>query len=61
MRFLLPAIGIAVLVVTGYALEIHFSPNHVADAGANLGVPVYDVHANKQDVKTRPEQEVPPP
>ena len=59
MRFLLPAIGIVVLIVTWYALEIRFAPKHVAEAGANVGIPVYDLHANH--VKTVPEQEIPLP
>jgi hypothetical protein len=41
MRFLLPAIGIAALVVTGTALQTHFSSNDVAMAETMLGVPVY--------------------
>jgi hypothetical protein len=61
MRFLLPAIGIVVLIVTGYAIQIHFSPSHVAKAETKLGIPVYELHANKRDVKTLSEQEAPPP
>jgi len=61
MRFLFPAIGITVLIVIWYALEIRFAPKHVAAAGTNLGVPVYDLHANKRDVKTLPEEEIPLP
>ena len=33
MRFLLPAIGVFILIVTGYAIQIRFPPNHVADSG----------------------------
>jgi hypothetical protein len=61
MRFLLPAIGIAALVVTGTALETHFSSNDVAMAETTLGVPVYDIQANPNYVKTLPEQEIPLP
>ena len=61
MRFLLPAVGIIVLIATGYAVQFHFSSNHVAEAGTKLGIPVYDLHANKRDVKTLPEQAVPLP
>jgi hypothetical protein len=61
MRFLLPAIGIVMLLVTWYALEIRFAPKHVADAGANVGIPVYDLHVNKRDVKTLQEEEIPLP
>jgi hypothetical protein len=39
MRFLLPAIGIAVLVVVGTALQVHFAPKRVAEAGVMLGAP----------------------
>jgi hypothetical protein len=61
MRFLLPAIGITVLIATGYALQNHFSSNHVAEADTKLGISVYDLHANKRDVKTLPEQGAPLP
>lgn len=59
MRFLLPVIGIVVLIATGYALQTHFSSNQVAVAEATLGVPVYEIHAIY--VKTLPEQEIPLP
>ena len=61
MRFLLPAVGIAALVVTGTALQTHFSSNDVAMAETTLGVPVYDIQANANYVKTLPEQEIPLP
>jgi hypothetical protein len=61
MRFLLPIIGIGVLIVTWYALEIRFAPRHVADARASVGIPVYDLHVNKRDVQTLPEEEIPLP
>ena len=61
MRFLLPAIGIAALVVTGTALQTHFSSNDVAMAETTLGVPVYEIQANANYVKTLPEQEIPLP
>jgi hypothetical protein len=61
MRFLLPVIGIVVPIVTGIALQTHFSSKHVALAEATLGVPVYELHANKQDMKTLPDQEIPLP
>jgi hypothetical protein len=56
MRFLLPAIGIAILIVIGTALQIHFSPKHVAAADVSLGIPLRELHTNR-DVKTLPEQE----
>jgi hypothetical protein len=59
MRFILPAIGITALVVTGSALQTHFSSNQVAMAETTLGVPVYEIHANY--VKTLPDQEIPLP
>ena len=55
MRFLLPAIGIAALVVTGTALQT-LSSNDVAMAETTLGVPVYEIQANANYVKTLPEQ-----
>jgi hypothetical protein len=61
MRFLLPAIGIAVLIVIGTALHIHFAPKHVAEADANRGIAVHELHTNKRDVETLPEQEAPLP
>ena len=60
MRFLLPAIGIAALVVTGTALQT-LSSNDVAMAETTLGVPVYEIQANANYVKTLPEQEIPLP
>jgi hypothetical protein len=59
MRFLLPAIGITVLIVTGTALRTHFSSKRSAVAEATTGVPVYKIDANY--VKTLPEQEIPLP
>jgi hypothetical protein len=59
MRFLLPTIGIAVLVVVRTALQIHFAPKRVAEAGVIPGIPVQEFPANY--VKTLPEQEVPLP
>jgi hypothetical protein len=61
VRFLLPIFGIVVLSVIGIALQTHFSSKYVALAEATLGVPVYELHANKQDMKTLPEQEIPLP
>jgi hypothetical protein len=58
MRFLLPAIGIAVLIATGYALQTHFSSNRVVTE-ATLGVPVYDIPPDY--VRTLSEQEIPLP
>jgi hypothetical protein len=58
MRFLLPAIGIGVLILTGTALQTHFSSNRVV-AEATLGVPVYDIPADY--ARTLPEQEIPLP
>jgi hypothetical protein len=58
MRLLLPAIGIVVLIVTGTALQIHFS-KHVAVADATPGVPVQQIPANY--MKMLPEQEIPLP
>jgi hypothetical protein len=59
MRFLLPAIAIVVLIVTGTALQIHFPSNQVAVADATRGVPVYKIQADY--VKALPEQEIPLP
>ena len=61
MRFLLPVVGIVVLIVTGIALQTHFSSNQVAVAEVTHGVPVHELHVNKRDVKTLPEQEIPLP
>jgi hypothetical protein len=61
MRFLLPAVGIVVLLVTGYAIQIHFPSNHVSEVETRLSPSVYDLHANERDVKTLPDQEVPLP
>jgi hypothetical protein len=60
MRFLLPAIGIAILIVIGTALQTHFSPKQVAAADASLGIPLRELPTNR-DVKTLPEQETPLP
>jgi hypothetical protein len=57
MRLLLPIIGIVVLIVTGTALQTHFSSSHVALAEATLVVPVNDANY----VKTLPDQEIPLP
>jgi hypothetical protein len=59
MRFLLPAIGIVVLIVTGTVLQIHFPSKQVAVADASLSVPIYKIQADY--VKTLPEQEAPLP
>jgi len=59
MRFLLPAIGIAVLIVTGTALQTRFSSKQAAVAEVTTGVPVYKIDASH--VKTLPEQEIPLP
>jgi hypothetical protein len=58
MRFILPTIGIVVLIATGTALQNHFSSNRVV-AETALGAPVYDIPADY--VKTLPEQEIPLP
>ena len=59
MRFLLPAIGIVVLIVIGTALQIHFPSKQVAVADATPDVTVYKIDANY--MKTLPEQEIPLP
>ena len=59
MRLLLPAIAIAVLIVTGTALQIRFPSKQVTAAEATAGVPVYKIDANY--MKTLPQQEIPLP
>ena len=59
MRLLLPAIAIAVLIVTGTALQMRFPSKQAAVAEATLGVPIYKIDASH--VKTLPEQEIPLP
>jgi len=61
MRLLLPVIGIVVVIVTGIALQTRFSSNQVAAAEAALGISVHELYANRRDVKTLPEQEIPLP
>jgi DUF971 family protein len=61
MRFLLPVVGIVVLLVTGYAIQIRFSSNHDSGVETRFNPSVYDVHANERDVKTLPGQEIPLP
>ena len=61
MRFLLPAIGVAVLIVIGTALHIHFAPKRLAEADAIRGIPVHELHTNKRDAETLPELEAPLP
>jgi len=61
MRFLLPAIGIIALIATAQAVQFHLSSTHVAEAGTKLSISVYDLHANKRDVNTLPEQGAPLP
>jgi hypothetical protein len=56
MRVLLPALGIAVLIVTGTALQIRFPSKQVAAAES---APVYKIDANY--LKTLTEQEIPLP
>jgi hypothetical protein len=58
MRLLIPAIGIAVLIVTGTALQMRFPSKQVA-VEATLGGPVYKIDANY--VKTLLDQEIPLP
>ena len=53
MRFLLPAIGIVVLIATGIALQMRFPSKQVALADATVGVPVYETQAD--DVKALPD------
>jgi hypothetical protein len=60
MRFLLPVVGVVVLLVTGYAIQIRFSPNHISGAETGFG-PSYVLHVNERDAKALPEQEVPLP
>ena len=50
MRFLLPAIGIVVLIVTGTALQMHFPSKQVAVADATPGVPVYKIDKLMQTI-----------
>jgi hypothetical protein len=61
MRFLVGAVGIVVLIVAGHAIQTHFSSNRVAEAQSKSGMSVYELHANKGDVKKLPEQEAPLP
>ena len=62
MRFLVPVIVIVVVIVTATTLQTHFSSNQVAEVlEATLGVPVYELYANKRDMKMLPDQETPLP
>jgi cytochrome b subunit of formate dehydrogenase len=62
VHFVLPIIGIIVLIVTGIALQTNFSSNQVsAVLETTLGVPVYELYADKRDMKPLPDQEIPLP
>jgi hypothetical protein len=61
VRPLVAAIGIVGLIVGGHAIQAHLRSSRVAQAETKRGMSVYELHANKRDVKTLPEQEAPLP
>ena len=61
MRSLVAVIGIVAFIVARHAIQAHFRSNRVAQAEIKRGMSVHELHANKRDVKTLPEQEAPLP
>ena len=61
MRSLVAAIGIVAFIVAGHAIQAHFRSHRVAQAETKRGMSVYELHANRRDVRTLPEQQAPLP
>ena len=49
------------LIVAGHALETEFASSRSVESAMISGVSVYQLHLNKPDIKTLPEQEAPLP
>jgi hypothetical protein len=61
MRFFVAAVVIAGLIVAGHRIGTQFASSRSADAGMTSGFSVYQVHLNRPNLKTLPEQEAPLP
>jgi hypothetical protein len=61
MRFLVGTVAVMALIVAGHALETEFASSRSVESAMISGVSVYQLHLNKPDIKTLPEQEAPLP
>jgi len=61
MRFLVAGIAVIGLIVAGRTIATQFAPNSAVEAGMTSGISVYQIHLEKPDMKTLPEQDVPLP
>ena len=61
MRFLVATGAVISLIVAGHALETEFASSRSVESAMISGVSVYQLHLNKPDIKTLPEQEAPLP
>jgi hypothetical protein len=61
MRSLGATVAIIGLIAAGHTIETQFASSRSVESAMTSGVSVYQLHLNKADMKTLPEQEAPLP
>jgi hypothetical protein len=61
MRFLVAGVAVIGLIVAGRTIATQFASGRSVEAAMTSGISVYQIHLDKPDMKTLPEQEVPLP
>jgi hypothetical protein len=61
MRFSVATVAVIGLIVAGRTIETQFASSRSVASAMISGIPVYQLHPNKPDVKTLLEQEAPLP
>jgi hypothetical protein len=61
MRFLVATVAVAGLIVAGHTIETQLASSRSVESEMVSDVSVYQLHINKPDMKTLPEQEAPLP
>ena len=61
MRLLVATVAVIGLVVAGHTIETQLASGRSVESALISGVSVYQLHLNKPDMKTLPEEEAPLP
>jgi hypothetical protein len=61
MRFLVATGAVISLIVAGHAIETEFAASRSVESAMISGISVYQIHLNKVNMRTLPEQEAPLP
>jgi hypothetical protein len=61
VRFLVATVAVIALIVAGHTIQTELASSRSVESAMISGISVYQLHLNKPDMKTLPEQEAPLP